>query len=280
MKKLIYSVTIITVLAMVSPAVASAAWWNPFSWFRKAAPSTIVHTNSGTTGSSTGSQNQNSAGGTIKEIVVPDSAMTSGQADMHVQGILSTMRAQAELYKMGAGSGSYAGLCADSETTKLFGANNIACNATASAWAASAMVTAKAYFCVDASGRAALVGNGLSPNQTACPTTPADSTIGTTKETMITTKLGQIITVLGVHATITDVIEDSRCPAGVQCASAGTMRVKVHATYGLLSKNIELALGQPFEFHGHSATLESVTPGPVQGKTTAPGEYVFTISLQ
>ena len=37
MKKIIFTLLVVVLVTMASPAKASAAWWNPISWFKKTA---------------------------------------------------------------------------------------------------------------------------------------------------------------------------------------------------------------------------------------------------
>ncbi len=100
----------------------------------------------------------------------------------------------------------------------------------------------------------------------------------TGSEKQLTVKLGDVLEAYGVKATVAEVAEDSRCPKGVQCIQAGTVRVRIAGKYGLLSKSIVFTLGQPQSYKGHSVVLSSVTPEKVAGKTINPGDYVFTFT--
>ena len=107
---------------------------------------------------------------------------------------------------------------------------------------------------------------------------PVIETKGVTKT--ITAKVGDTLEARGVTAKITGVEEDSRCAEGVQCVWAGTVKVKIHASYGVLSKNVVLTLNDPYTVQDHEVTLTDVTPNKKKGVTILPSEYTFTFSLR
>ncbi len=76
------------------------------------------------------------------------------------------------------------------------------------------------------------------------------------------------------------VIEDSRCPANVQCIQAGTVRLKVRVEEGPLSREATVGLSQPAALEG--AWLHLVVVCPPRG---APGtvphrgyRFIFAIT--
>ena len=123
-----------------------------------------------------------------------------------------------------------------------------------------------------------LQNNGSTTTQTNPPTggNIPPSTSGTT----VAAKLGETITLSGVTGTLKELLQDSRCPIGVQCIQAGTVKVKVHFSYGLLSQDATLTLNEPFTMYGHSITLVGVKPAKTAGVTIAPADYVFTFSIK
>lgn len=42
MKKISFTLLFVLLFAVISPAQAHAAWWNPISWFKKSAPDSVV----------------------------------------------------------------------------------------------------------------------------------------------------------------------------------------------------------------------------------------------
>lgn len=105
------------------------------------------------------------------------------------------------------------------------------------------------------------------------------STVDTSAPISHTVRLGETVSMFGASAEVVSVVEDSRCPVDVQCIWAGTVRVNVHASYGVISKNIILSLGVPYEINGHSVTLTAVLPEQRSTATINPSDYTFTFLL-
>ena len=75
------------------------------------------------------------------------------------------------------------------------------------------------------------------------------------------------------------VIEDSRCPADVQCIHAGRLIVKVTVLGGGWSKQIDLTLGVPVPVADGTLTLVDATPKPIDGNAAASAAR-FTFKFQ
>jgi hypothetical protein len=77
-----------------------------------------------------------------------------------------------------------------------------------------------------------------------------------------TAALGQAGEVNGLRFRPLEVLEDSRCPARVQCVWAGQVRLLVaigSPTGGEISRH-EVTLGKPLVIHGGALTLVNVEP--------------------
>ena len=77
-----------------------------------------------------------------------------------------------------------------------------------------------------------------------------------------TAGLGQAAEVNGLRLRPLEVLEDSRCPARVQCVWAGQVRLRVAVgspAGGEISRH-ELTLGKPEVVHGGALTLVNVEP--------------------
>jgi hypothetical protein len=84
--------------------------------------------------------------------------------------------------------------------------------------------------------------------------------------------LGQSVSVGGLRVTPLAVLEDSRCPTGVQCIQAGTVRLRarIDASEALLT------LGEAHPVAGGAAlTLSNVKPERAQGDAVRPDDYRF-----
>jgi len=78
-----------------------------------------------------------------------------------------------------------------------------------------------------------------------------------------------------IGLSVIEVVQDSRCPSGVQCIHAGTVRVRALQT-GQTAR-ILLTLHEPRSVAGGWARLLQVCPSPVAGRPIARGDYRFTI---
>ncbi|WP_058363012.1 hypothetical protein [Xanthomonas translucens] len=93
-------------------------------------------------------------------------------------------------------------------------------------------------------------------------------------------RLGEIAAVDGPRVRPESVIEDSRCPADVQCIQAGRLIVRATVLGGGWSKQIDLTLGIPVPVADGTLTLVDATPAPIDGKTAPPSSARFTFKFQ
>lgn len=72
-----------------------------------------------------------------------------------------------------------------------------------------------------------------------------------------------------------NIINDSRCPEGVQCFTAGDVSLEVHIVTPTAELRSEMSLvGNPvFSFDGYKLELISVAPYPKAGETTPTEKY-------
>lgn len=95
--------------------------------------------------------------------------------------------------------------------------------------------------------------------------------------------LGQETWVDGPHVTPLRLVEDSRCPAGVQCIWAGRVVVRVRVgrkgatTIGAGERDV--TLGEPFPVADGEMTLVEALPAPVRDRTTPPESYRFRFTF-
>lgn len=95
-------------------------------------------------------------------------------------------------------------------------------------------------------------------------------------------ELGQRVYVDGPHVTPLAVLEDSRCPQGVQCVWAGQVRInaRVELKGGDSQRELELTLGKPVQIADGSLELVEVEPDAVANQTIYPEEYRFGFRFQ
>lgn len=88
--------------------------------------------------------------------------------------------------------------------------------------------------------------------------------------------MSEPVSIQGAQFRVTEVTEDDRCPEGVRCAQAGTIRVNLQVTSANgSSQTYPMTLGVPVSTLGYTVVLERVTPGRKAGLTVPPSEYTF-----
>ncbi len=96
----------------------------------------------------------------------------------------------------------------------------------------------------------------------------------------IRTTMGQVMTGMNVSITPHAVIDDSRCPQGVQCIWAGTVHTRVTIKTPQGTSEATLELGKSIEKNGYTITFTELSPAPNEGATIPDSSYrfVFTVS--
>lgn len=95
-----------------------------------------------------------------------------------------------------------------------------------------------------------------------------------TSET-IEARIDQGASAFGVKVIPVSVIEDSRCPADVQCIQAGTVRLQARLESGLGTSTETFVIGQPITTEAEEVTLVRVEPGTNSKTKIKPAEYIF-----
>lgn len=96
----------------------------------------------------------------------------------------------------------------------------------------------------------------------------------------IQTTMGQKMTGLNVSITPIEIIDDSRCPADVQCIWAGTVHVRATISTPNGSSEDILEIGHSIVKDGFAITFTELNPAPHSGETIPVSLYrfVFTVS--
>ena len=84
----------------------------------------------------------------------------------------------------------------------------------------------------------------------------------------------------GLSVVPQEVLEDSRCPAEVQCIQAGTVRLRALLSSALGEGTQIFILNQPITTEAEEVTLIEVSPKSRAGVTIAPGEYRFIFEIK
>jgi len=77
-----------------------------------------------------------------------------------------------------------------------------------------------------------------------------------------------------------ELLEDSRCPASVQCVWAGQVRIRVEITDAMGTGIRELTQNKPLALDGGTVTLIAVDPPKLAPGTTDPARYRFTFRFE
>lgn len=93
-------------------------------------------------------------------------------------------------------------------------------------------------------------------------------------------RIGQNANLGLVRVTPLQVIEDSRCPAGVQCVQAGQVRLRAIVSTPTGQHQRTLTLGRPQSIGGGTLVLQEVAPRPVAEGRIAPRDYSFVLYYQ
>src|SRR5688500_4023308 len=91
-------------------------------------------------------------------------------------------------------------------------------------------------------------------------------------------RLTETARLFSLEVTPTRLIEDSRCPIGVQCIQAGTVRIEAR-TNRPGARSLVLALRVPVELDGGWVSLIGVCPYPVHGSPIRPNDYLFSVAM-
>ena len=88
-------------------------------------------------------------------------------------------------------------------------------------------------------------------------------------------RIGQTVTIGGPRVTPLALVEDSRCPQGVQCVWAGQVRITARVTTGAGAQVLELTTGKPVRIADGTLVLAGVLPAKRKNTAPAPGDYRF-----
>ncbi len=107
------------------------------------------------------------------------------------------------------------------------------------------------------------------PLLAACSTAAAGPSAG----------LSGIAEVDGLKVRPLSIIEDSRCPAGIQCIWAGRLIVRVEVNGASVRQQLDIELGKGQKVAGGELRLVSATPARREGPPARPGDYRFTFDF-
>ena len=74
-------------------------------------------------------------------------------------------------------------------------------------------------------------------------------------------------------------MDESRCPEGVTCVWAGTLKAKILSVTGMGKRTEVVELGKSLATEAETISFLSATPYPKQGKSIAPADYRLTFEV-
>ena len=90
---------------------------------------------------------------------------------------------------------------------------------------------------------------------------------------------GQVTAVESLQVRPLALLEDSRCPASVQCVWAGQVRIRAEVISATSREVRELTLGKPIAVASGTLTLVEVEPPKLAPGTAHAPDYRFTFHL-
>lgn len=91
---------------------------------------------------------------------------------------------------------------------------------------------------------------------------------------------GQVTAVAGLQVRPLALIEDSRCPASVQCVWAGQVRIRAEIMSRSGREVREMTLGKPIAINGGNLTLVDASPPKSAPGTTDSRQHRFTFRFE
>ena len=108
----------------------------------------------------------------------------------------------------------------------------------------------------------------------ACATAPIEEDL-----TLREVPLGSTVRLGRLAVTPTAIAEDSRCPEGVQCIQAGTVRIEARVADGRGTRSMALSLGVPVQLAEGWVSLVQACPSPVHPRRIDQREYRLRLML-
>ena len=111
--------------------------------------------------------------------------------------------------------------------------------------------------------------------------TPPPGTKSPLRDGNVTVALGKHARFFGLEVVPLRIEEDSRCPTGVQCIQAGTVRLAVRVEDRSGTSEPTLTLGKPVALGGGGwLALAAVCPYPRHPERIAQSSYLFTLAFR
>ncbi len=92
-------------------------------------------------------------------------------------------------------------------------------------------------------------------------------------------RVGETVTFAQNSIKLLRVFDDSRCPTGVQCVWAGTLKVEIESVTGMGTSTEVIELGKTLTTEAEQVTVVSVSPHPKAGEQIAQSSYIVTLNV-
>ena len=96
----------------------------------------------------------------------------------------------------------------------------------------------------------------------------------------VSLKINELGEKFGVSITVKEILEDSRCPANVNCVQAGTVKVRADIVSGLGEAEQIFEINQPITTEAEEITLLLVNPQAEESVKIEDEEYTFVFEIK
>ena len=109
--------------------------------------------------------------------------------------------------------------------------------------------------------------------------TPLPTETSTLQYGSVTLRMGETAKFKDNTITLLDIFEDSRCPVGVTCIWAGTLKAKIRSVTGVGTSTEVIELGKFITTEAEMIVLTEASPQPKEGVPTLPTDYKLTFEV-
>lgn len=95
----------------------------------------------------------------------------------------------------------------------------------------------------------------------------------------VTLRVGESARFSGMSLKLLSVTDESRCPTGVKCIWAGTVKAKVRIVSGMGTSTATIEIGKTFTTEAEQITVVSVSPYPKPGEQISQSSYAVTFNV-
>lgn len=127
--------------------------------------------------------------------------------------------------------------------------------------------------------RQTLTASAMLANLSACAAVPVKPGAGAAPPQTFAAGFGTRVRADGIAITPLSMLEDSRCPADVQCIQAGTVRILITLEWRSTKSDVPIGLEAPYNLGDGWLHLVAACPYPRLTVMHARSEYRFTFLI-